>query len=74
MLNFLPMLTTATRMKDRCREIVVEKEICPKSEGNSISIPNKDYRHKCLCSTALLFFLLIYTIHDFLSVGQIRWL
>lgn len=43
MLNFLPMLTTASTMKHRCREIIVEKEICLKSYNKRFSIPNRDY-------------------------------
>jgi hypothetical protein len=46
MLNFLPMLTMASRMKDRYREILVEKETCLKSYSMSFSIPNRDYSEK----------------------------
>jgi hypothetical protein len=43
MLNFSQLLTAVTTMKDRHREIIVEKEICLKSYSKSFSIPNKDY-------------------------------
>jgi hypothetical protein len=43
MLNFSQLLTAVTTMKDRHREIIVEKEICFKSYNKRFSIPNRDY-------------------------------
>lgn len=62
MLNFLRLLATPSRIKNRCREIIVEKEICLKSYSKSFSIPNKDYHSMYLIIHSYIVFLSPYIL------------